>query len=103
MSLTNWSSRAIDLLAPIVEAQSQHVRASRVVAIDETPMRPGANGEIRQAYFWPNLGEDDGGLPLRGLRARRTITCRASWPDFAGTLLSDGYDVRARFRRSTTR
>jgi transposase len=34
-SLTNWSARAIDLLAPIFEAQCAQVRASRVVAMDD--------------------------------------------------------------------
>jgi|GEM_PF-1621543 len=36
-SLTQWCSRAIDLLEPIYATQFAHVRQSRVLAMDETP------------------------------------------------------------------
>jgi transposase len=40
-SLTNWTQRAIELLRPIVEAQLTHVLKSRVLAMDETPIKSG--------------------------------------------------------------
>ena len=60
-SLTNWTGQAIDLLKPIMEAQSAHVLTSRVLAMDETPVKAGRTGpgKMRQGYFWPVYGEDD--------------------------------------------
>ena len=46
----SWASRAIDLLEPIVEAQSAHVLSSRVLAMDETSLEAGreAKGKMRK-------------------------------------------------------
>ena len=38
-SLTNWTGRAIDLLGPVAAAQAAHVLESRVLAMDETPVK----------------------------------------------------------------
>jgi len=40
-TLTNLGSRAIDLLIPIFEAQFGHILLSRVLAMDETPIKAG--------------------------------------------------------------
>ncbi|VUX54843.1 transposase (fragment) [uncultured Woeseiaceae bacterium] len=40
-TLTNLASRAIDLLTPIYTAQFGHIRKSRVLAMDETPIKAG--------------------------------------------------------------
>ena len=40
-TLVYWTSRAIDLLAPLADAQSAHVLASRVLAMDETSLKAG--------------------------------------------------------------
>ena len=50
-TLTNWTSRAIALLAPIVEAQNRHLLQSKVLAMDETPIKAGkqGKGKMRQA------------------------------------------------------
>ena len=60
-TLTNLASRAIDLLEPIYTAQFEHIRKSRVLAMDETPIKAGRKkkGKLRQAYFWPIYGEAD--------------------------------------------
>ena len=60
-SLTNWAGRAADLLAPVAAAQTTHVLESRVLAMDETPIKAGLKepGRMRQGYFWPIHGEDD--------------------------------------------
>ncbi len=60
-SLTHWSRRAIDLLAPIYAAQCAHVLLSRVLAMDETPIKAGRRekGKLRQGYLWPIYGEDN--------------------------------------------
>ncbi|MDT0499337.1 transposase, partial [Algiphilus sp. W345] len=58
-SLTQWTQRAIDLLRPIVEAQHRHLLQSRVLAMDETPIKAGREkqGKLRQAYLWPIYGQ----------------------------------------------
>ena len=43
-SLTNWAGRAIDLLSPVVKAQSRHILSGDVIAMDETSIRAGRTG-----------------------------------------------------------
>lgn len=52
-TLTNWIKRAIELLRPIVDAQLQHAPLSRVLAMDETPIKAGKKhkGKMQQPYF----------------------------------------------------
>ena len=54
-TLVYWASRTIDLLAPITDAQSAHVLASRVLAMDETSIKAGreAKGKMRTGWLWP--------------------------------------------------
>lgn len=103
-SLTNWSSRALDLLAPIVDAQSQHVRESRVVAMDETPIKAGRKekGKMRQAYFWPIYGEDDEVVFHYAASRAHEHVPRFLGPEFTGTLQSDGYEAYARYAEKNT-
>ena len=53
-SLIHWASRAIDLLAPVTEAQSAQVLASDVLAMDETSLKAGreAKGKMRTGWLW---------------------------------------------------
>jgi len=46
-------------LAPIVAAQNRHILQSRVLAMDETPIKAGkqSKGKMRQAYLWPVYGD----------------------------------------------
>jgi len=57
--LTQLSQRSISLLTPIYEAQFDSIRASRVKAMDETPIKAGRKerGKMRIGYFWPVYGE----------------------------------------------
>ncbi|WP_087462560.1 IS66 family transposase [Oleiphilus messinensis] len=48
-TLTNLSKRAIELLRPIAVAQLEHVLQSKVLAMDETPIKAG-----RQGLTWSN-------------------------------------------------
>jgi transposase-like protein len=60
-TLTNLVMRSIDLLRPIVEAQLRHVLQSKVLAMDETPIKSGrtGKGKMKTAWYWPLYGEDD--------------------------------------------
>lgn len=103
-SLTHWSRRAIDLLEPIYAAQCAHVLQSRVLAMDETPIKAGRQGQgrMRQGYFWPIYGEDNEIVfPFATSRSHRHVETFLG-PSFTGTLLSDGYDAYAAYARHNT-
>ena len=99
-SLSNWTSRAIDLLAPIVEVQYQHLLQSKVLAMDETPIKAGKQkqGKMRQAYLWPIYGEDDE-IVFRYAPSRAHRYVRDWLENYRGTLLSDGYEAYAAYAR----
>ena len=103
-TLTNLSRRAIDLLEPIFDAQFEHILQSRVLAMDETPIKAGrkAKGKLRQGYLWPIYGEADEIVftytPSRALGHVRDVLGKS----FSGTLVSDGYEAYARYARQNT-
>jgi hypothetical protein len=99
-SLTTWASRAIDLLEPIVDAQHRHVLQSRVLAMDETPIKAGREkkGKMRQAYFWPIYGEADE-IVFHYAPSREHRHVSAMLGDFRGVLLSDGYEAYAAYAK----
>ena len=105
-TLTNLVRRSIDLLAPIADAQWQHILASKVLAMDETPIKAGKSktrkGRMHQGYFWPIFGEDNEIVfTYAGSRARHVIE-RILTEQFRGTLLSDGYAAYASYCRGNT-
>ena len=103
-TLTNLSSRAIALLEPIFDAQFEHILLSRVLAMDETPIKAGrkSKGKMRQGYLWPIYGEADevvfGYTPSRAAGH----VCDVLGKSFSGTLVSDGYEAYARYARQNT-
>ncbi len=99
-SLTTWAGRAIDLLAPIVDAQHRHLLQGRVLAMDETQIKAGRQkkGKMRQAYFWPIYGEDDE-IVFYYAPSRAHSHVQAFLGTFRGTLLSDGYEAYAAYAK----
>ncbi len=98
-TLTNLSKRAIELLRPIAQAQLDNVLLSRVLAMDETPIKAGKSGKgkMKQAWFWPLYGEQDEIVfTYSASRARQHIETVLG-NVFDGTLLSDGYAGYARY------
>ena len=93
------------LLEPVYEAQLASVRASRVKAMDETPIKAGQSGagKLKAAYFWPVYGEQDE-ICFPYCESRRSehvaqilgldITADA-------VLLSDGYTAYAKYAEKT--
>ena len=100
-SLTRWAGAAIDLLRPIVDAQQRHVLQSRVLAMDETPIKAGRQkkGKMRQAYFWPIYGEDEE-IVFHYAPSRAHSHVQTFLGTFQGTLLSDGYEAYAAYARN---
>ena len=102
-SLTNWSARAIDLLTPIYAAQCAHVLQSRVLAMDETPIKAGRKekGKLRQCYFCLIYGQDNEVVfPFATSRSHAHVPTFLG--SFTGTLLSDGYEAYAAYARNNT-
>ena len=99
-SLTNWAGRSIDLLGPIVSAQSAHILAGDVIAMDETTIKAGRTGpgKMRSAYYWPVYGQDDE-LVFHYAPSRAHEHVETFLGDFRGTLLSDGYAAYEAFAK----
>lgn len=98
-TLTNWVKRAIELLRPVVDAQLQHVLLSRVLAMDETPIKAGKKhkGKLQQAYFWPVCGEGDEVVFTFSKHRGRQHIEKVLGNQFQGTLVTDGYAAYARY------
>ena len=88
------------LLAPIVAAQLAGIRACRVKAMDETPIKAGRQGpgKLHQGYFWPIWGDtDDGGggdIVFLYRASRAAIHVREALGECLvqdAVLLTDGY------------
>lgn len=102
-SLTNWVKRTIELLRPIVEAQLTHVLLSKVLAMDETPIKASRSekGKMKTGHFWPIYGEDhEVVFTFNESRGRQHIESVLK-EKFKGTLITDGYAAYARFAKQT--
>ncbi|MGP5159655.1 MULTISPECIES: IS66 family transposase [Gammaproteobacteria] len=103
-TLTNLVKRAINLLRPIVDAQTDNVLRSRVLAMDETPIKAGhqgragpQKGKMKSGWFWPLYGDaDEVVFTYSNSRGRAHIEEVLS-ESFSGTLISDGYAAYARY------
>lgn len=98
-SLTNWTKRSIELLRPIVEAMLHNILQSRVLAMDETPIKAGRKqkGKLKQAYFWPIYGQaHEVVFTFSESRGKQHIIDLLT-RQFKGTLVTDGYAAYARY------
>lgn len=93
--LTQTVQQASALLEPIYDAQLDSIRASRVIAMDETPIKAGrsGHGKMKTGYFWPVYGErDEVCFPYCPSRAGEHVRELLGSKHAAGAvLLSDGY------------
>jgi transposase len=99
-ALTHWVHRTAELLEPIYQAQLASILESRVLAMDETPIRAGRKkgkpGQMKTAYFWPVYGDrDEVAFPFAPTRAHPHVETILG--DFQGILVSDGYEAYERF------
>jgi transposase len=103
--LTQLASRAIELLEPIYQAQFDAIRASRVKAMDETPIKAGqaGPGKLKAAYFWPVYGEyDEICFPWFESRRHEHVHEALGLTQAAGAvLLSDGYAAYAEYAKKS--
>lgn len=105
-TLTRYVQQAIALVEPIYDAQWQHILQSRVLAMDETPIKAGraGKGKLKTTWYWPVYGEDDE-ICFTWSTSRGSEHVKHQLGDFSGTLLSDGYaayDAYAKGRPQVT-
>jgi len=103
--LTQLMSQAAQLLEPIYEAQLDSIRSSRVVAMDETPIKAGraGPGKMKAGYFWPVYGEHDE-VCFPFFESRRHACVKellGGTPPPSRVLLSDGYAAYSRYAEVT--
>jgi transposase len=103
--LTQLVQQAALLLQPIYEAQLASIRASRVKAMDETPIKAGraAKGKMKATYFWPIYGEhDEVCFPHFESRRHEHVEQALGLHAAAGAvLLTDGYAAYERYASKT--
>jgi transposase len=101
--LTQLVQQGAQLLKAIYEAQLASICASRVKAMDETPIKAGraGAGKMNAAYFWPIYGEhDEVCFPFFDSRRHENVE-RALGLKQPGdaVLLSDGYEAYASYAK----
>ena len=107
-TLPTQGIRAIELLAPIYEAQETSVLSSSVLAMDDTWMKVGvaSKGKMHKGYFWPMYGDKDEMLfPYAETRGHDEVR-KILGERFHGVLLADGHDAYDKYaakRDSVTR
>jgi len=107
--LTKQVLAVAGLLAPIAEAQLAAIRACRVKAMDETPIKAGRKGKgrLKTGYFWPLWGNTDAGggdIVFLYRPSRAAIHVREGLGekvDNDAVLLTDGYAAYARYAERT--
>ena len=103
--LTQLSQQSIALLEPIYDAQFASVRASRVKAMDETPIKAGkaGHGKMHTGYFWPVYGEqDEVCFPFHASRSADFVGRALGLTQEPGAvLLTDGYAAYERYAKMT--
>ena len=99
-TLTNLTRHSIDLLTPIYQAQLRQLLRSRVLAMDETPIKAGRKkkGKMNLAYFWPIYGEQDE-ICFTFSQSRGMQHILDQLGAFDGTLVTDGYGAYEKFSK----
>ena len=102
--LTQIAKACIALLEPIYHSQFDSIRASRVIAMDETAIKAGHDkGKMKAAYFWPVYGDrDEVCFPFFTTRGHDCVVQALGVTPGTGTvLLSDGYAAYAAYAKKT--
>ncbi|MEI6181424.1 MAG: IS66 family transposase, partial [Chloroflexales bacterium] len=103
--LTQIGQQGMALLEPIYDAQFASIRASRVKAMDETPIKAGRGqpGKLKAAYFWPVYGQlDEVCFPFFESRRAEHVEQALGLTHAEGAvLLSDGYSAYTHYANKT--
>lgn len=103
--LTQIGQQGIALIEPIYDAQFASIRAARIKAMDETPIKAGraGPGKLKAAYFWPVYGElDEVCFPFfESRRIEHVEQALGLTPVERGVLLTDGYTAYEHYTKKT--
>ena len=103
--LTQVAQQGVALLEPIYDAQFGSIRSSRVIAMDETPIKAGRGepGKLKAAYFWPVYGlHDEVCFPFFESRRAEHVEQALGLTHAEGAvLLSDGYSAYTHYANKT--
>lgn len=103
--ITKLMPAAVSLLDPIFNAQLKSVRRSRVITMDETPIKAGraGPGKMKAAYFWPVVAKQDEicFLYYPSRAAKHVETALALQRPNGAVLQSDGYSAYAHYAKKT--
>jgi len=103
--LTQLAQQGAGLLEPIYAAQFESIRAGRVKAMDETPIKAGraGAGKLKASYYWPVYGEqDEVCFPWFPSRAAEHIyRALGHTPAHGSVLLTDGYSAYKQYAENT--
>jgi transposase len=100
--LTQLTQQSIGLLEPVYAAQLDSVRTSRVIAMDETPIKAGrsGHGKMKTGYFWPIYGEqDEVCFPFFPSRGSEHVRTALGLLGPGRVLLTDGYAAYEKYAR----
>lgn len=103
--ITKLMPAAVSLVEPIFNAQLESLRRSRVIAMDETPIKAGraGPGKMKAAYFWPVVGEQDEicFLCYPSRAAKHVETALGLQRPNGAVLQSDGYSAYEHYAKKT--
>jgi transposase len=102
--LTQIIQKVLELCRPLYDAQLDSIRASRVLIMDETPIKAGRmEGKMKTGYFWPVMGDQDEVcfpfFPTRSKHCVEDVLGHNAQPD--QVLLTDGYAVYQSYAKKT--
>jgi transposase len=97
-TLTNICYKAILLLEPIFDALFRSVLLSKILAMDETPIKYSrkTKGKMKTGYYWPIFG-DNNEIVFCFSPSRATRVIHELLGDFSGTLVTEGYTAYERY------
>lgn len=92
-SLTNWFSRAADLLKPLYDALQDSILLSDRLQMDETPIKASRKikGKMHTGYYWPMLGDQQEIVFVYANTRAKSHIENTFANNFKGILLTDGY------------
>ena len=92
-TLTNWFSRAADLLKPLYNALQASILRSDRLQMDETPIKASRKikGKMHTGYFWPMLGDQSEIVFVYANTRAKSHIEKTFANNFKGILLTDGY------------
>jgi transposase len=106
-SLTHWVHQSGELLEPVYDANLVSILSSKVLAMDETPIKAGRKqrdpphrGVMKTAYFWPLYGDKDE-IAFPFATTRGSVVVRETLKGYSGVLLTDGYKVYDQYAKVT--